>query len=55
MSLAKRAEQIKRRCQAHSQNRNGLGIGELFLAPPKDAEFILAAQTHALKSYLLGY
>lgn len=55
MSLAKRVKQIRRRCQEHSQNRNGLGISELFLAPPKDAEFILAAQSYALKTYLLGY
>ena len=55
MSLAKRAKQIRRRCQEHSQNRNGLGISELFLAPPEDAEFILAAKTYALKTYLLGY
>ena len=55
MSLAKRAKQIRRRCLKHSQNRNGLGISELFLAPPQDAEVILAAKSYALKIYLLGY
>lgn len=55
MSLGKRAKQIRRRCQTHSQNRNGLGVSELFLAPPADANFILSAKTRALKIYLLGY
>ena len=55
MSLAKRAKQIRRRCQKHSQNRNGLGISELFLAPREDAEFILAAKSCAFKTYLLGF
>lgn len=55
MTLAKRAKQIRRRCRKHSQNRTGLGISELFLACPKDAAFILAAKTLALKAYLLGY
>lgn len=55
MSMGKRAKQIRRRCQKHSQNRDGLGVSELFLAPPADAKFILSAKTFALKTFLLGY
>ena len=55
MSMGKRAKRIRRRCQRHSQNRNGLGISELFLAPRTHARIILAAKTHTLKTYLLGY
>ncbi len=55
MSMGKRAKQIRRRCQRHSQNHNGLGVSELFLAPQADAKVILEAKTPALKIYLLGY
>jgi hypothetical protein len=52
---AKRARHIRRRAQARSANRNGLGISELFSAPEHDAEAILAAADLRLKKYLLGY
>ena len=55
MSKARQAKRIRRRCRQHSQNQNGLGISELFLAPPADAQVILAAKTSQLKAYLLGY
>jgi hypothetical protein len=52
---ARRARAIRRRCQQHSQNRDGLGVSELFLAPPEDAAAILAARDFRLKAYLLGF
>ncbi len=51
---ARAARAIRRRCQGHSQNRDGLGVSELFLASVKDAGFILAAKDYRLKAYLLG-
>jgi hypothetical protein len=52
---ARLARSIRKRCQQHSQNRNGLGVSELFLAPPRDAGVILAANDSRLIRYLLGY
>ncbi len=46
---------IRRRCQRNSQDRNGMGISELFLAPADDAAAILAVADLRLKRYLLGY
>ncbi|GJM23896.1 MAG: hypothetical protein DHS20C16_03110 [Phycisphaerae bacterium] len=46
---------IRRRCQRNSQDRNGMGISELFLAPADDAAAILAVADLRLKQYLLGY
>ena len=51
---ARAARRIRRRCQRHSQNRDGLGVSELFLAPADDAAIILAARDLRLKAYLLG-
>ncbi|MBN2563799.1 MAG: hypothetical protein JXQ75_23015 [Phycisphaerae bacterium] len=52
---AKRARHIRRGCQQRSQNRDGLGVSELFTAPQEDARDILDAQDLRLKRYLLGY
>jgi hypothetical protein len=52
---ARQARAIRKRCQRHSQNRNGLGVSELFLAPAKDAEAILRSADFRLKRYLLGF
>ncbi|HNO76919.1 MAG TPA: hypothetical protein PKN33_02575 [Phycisphaerae bacterium] len=52
---AKLARAIRRRCQRNSQDRNGMGISELFLAPAEDAAAILAVADLRLKQYLLGY
>ncbi|MFQ5589866.1 MAG: hypothetical protein ACE5HE_01770 [Phycisphaerae bacterium] len=52
---ARRARIIRRGCQRRSQNRDGLGVSELFLAPPADAAVILAASDVRLKYYLLGF
>ncbi len=38
---ARCARHIRRRSQSHSQNPNGCGLSELFLAPTADAEIIL--------------
>jgi len=38
-----------------SQSPNGLGFSELFLAPPSDAEAILATKDLRFKYWLLGY
>jgi hypothetical protein len=52
---ARRARAIRRGCQRRSQHREGLGVSELFLAPPFDAAIILAAADFRLKRYLLGF
>ncbi|GMU20126.1 MAG: hypothetical protein AMXMBFR13_02250 [Phycisphaerae bacterium] len=52
---ARLARAIRRRSQRRSQNRNGLGISELFLAPPDEASLIMAVHDTRLKLYLLGY
>ena len=52
---ARAARAIRKRSQAHSQNRNGLGVSELFLASSADASAILAACDTRLKLYLLGF
>lgn len=52
---AKRARHIRRGSQSRSQNPNGLGISEIFLAPPADAEVILATTDLRLKYWLLGF
>ncbi len=52
---ARLARAIRRRCQSNSQDRNGMGISELFLAPAADAAAILAVADLRLKRYLLGY
>jgi len=52
---ARQARRIRRRCQRRSQNRNGLGVSELFLAPSADAEAILSTTDARLKLFLLGF
>ena len=52
---ARKARTIRRGCQRRSQHRDGLGISELFLAPPDDAAVILSASDIRLKYYLLGF
>lgn len=52
---ARRARAIRRRCRQHSQNLDGLGVSELFLAPAEDAAAVLAASDFRLKCYLLGF
>ncbi len=52
---ARKARSIRKGCQLRSQNRDGLGISELFLAPEVDAEIILSAVDFRLKLYLLGF
>ena len=46
---------LRRRSQRRSQNRNGMGVSELFLASKADATMILAAEDARLKQYLLGF
>lgn len=52
---ARRARAIRRRSRNVSQFHEGLGVSELFLAAPADAEAILAASDTRLKMYLLGF
>jgi len=52
---ARRIRQIRRASQRRSDNRNGLGVSELFTAPPKDARVILEVRDPRFKRYLLGY
>ncbi len=52
---ARKARMIRRGCQRRSQNRDGLGVSELFLAPPNEAAVILSASDIRLKYYLLGF
>ena len=52
---ARRARQIRRRCQRNSQSLNHFGVSELFLAPARDAEVILAARDLRLRCWLLGF
>ncbi len=52
---AKDVRHIRRRSQSRSQNRNGLGFSEMFLAAPADAAIILATSDLRLKYWLLGY
>ncbi len=52
---ARRARAIRRGCQRRSQHRDGLGVSELFLAPPVDANIIIAATDVRLRLYLLGF
>ena len=49
------ARTIRRHSQLRSQNREGLGVSELFLAPEEEAVIILAATDIRLKYYLLGF
>lgn len=51
---ARKARAIRRACQRRSQNRDGLGVSELFLAPLADAAVILQATDVRLQRYLLG-
>ena len=46
---------LRRRSQRRSQNHNGMGVSELFLASKADATVILAAVDVRLKQYLLGF
>lgn len=52
---ARQARSIRRGSQRRSQNRDGLGISELFTAPASDAAIILQATDNRLKYYLLGF
>lgn len=52
---SRKLRSIRRASQRRSQNRNGLGISELFLAPLDHAAVILEASDKRLKWYLLGY
>ncbi len=52
---ARQARAIRRGSQRRSQNRDGLGVSELFLAPADVAEIILAVTDVRLKRYLLGF
>lgn len=52
---ARSARAIHRRSQRRSQNRDGLGVSELFLASKADASVILVTRDVRLKQYLLGY
>ncbi len=52
---ARQARHIRRRSQSRSQNENGCGVSELFLASPADAEIILKTKDLRLKYWLLGY
>ena len=52
---ARQARLIHRASQRRSQNRDGMGVSELFLAPAKEAEIILRVTDARLtKRYLLG-
>lgn len=51
---ARQIRAIRRRSQKRSQFRNGLGVSELFLAPPHDSAAILSVEDLRLKRYLLG-
>ncbi|MFH1417666.1 MAG: hypothetical protein ABII12_05190 [Planctomycetota bacterium] len=51
---ARLARHIRRGCQGRSANPHGLGVSELFTAPPQEASIILAARDLRLKRYLLG-
>jgi hypothetical protein len=51
---ARLARTIRRGCQRRSQNRQGLGVSELFTAPLTHARAILATSDFRLKRYLLG-
>ncbi len=53
--LARQARHLRRRSQSRSQNENGCGFSELFLATPADAEIILRTNDLRLKYWLLGY
>ena len=55
MLSGKQARHIRRRCQRRSQNPNGLGFSELFLASQEDAAIIVATHDLRLKYWLLGY
>ena len=52
---SRQVRRIRRSCQRRSQNRNGLGVSELFTAHPLEARRILSATDARLKQYLLGY
>ena len=52
---ARQARAIRRASQRRSQNRDGLGVSELFLAPAGEAAVILRATDMRLKRYLLGF
>ena len=52
---ARKARTIRRHSQCRSQNREGLGVSELFLASEEEALIILAVTDIRLKYYLLGF
>lgn len=52
---ARRALAIHRGSLRRSQNCNGLGVSELFLAPPAHAAVILTVRDLRLLRYLLGF
>ena len=52
---ARQARHLRRRSQSRSQNENGCGLSELFLASPADAAIILKTNDLRLKYWLLGY
>ena len=52
---ARQARHLRRRSQGRSQNENGCGVSELFLASNADAEIILTTKDLRLKYWLLGY
>ncbi len=52
---ARKARAIRRGSLRRSQDRNGLGVSELFLAPPANAAVILTVRDLRLLRYLLGF
>lgn len=52
---ARQIRHIRRRSRSRSQNENGCGLSELFLATPADADIILGTKDLRLKYWLLGY
>ena len=52
---ARQARFVRRASQRRSQNRDGLGVSELFLAPREGAALILATRDMRLRRYLLGF
>ncbi len=53
--LARQARHLRRRSRSRTQNENGSGLSELFLATPADAEIILRTNDLRLKYWLLGF
>ncbi len=52
---ARRWRSIRRASQRRSQHPDGLGVSELFLATPDEAETILQVRDNRLRMYLLGF